>query len=98
LEPTYLSKCAGMQYPAKTLPAPAHTGYVAPVSMPQPVHGPVSHYPCPKPAYVQPAYKPVCAHPCAGNSWTGTILVLFILLVIVSRALPFYGEAKICRK
>jgi hypothetical protein len=88
-----------MQYPAKTLPAPASTGYAAPVPMPQPVHVPASHYPCPKPAYVQPvAYKPACAYPFAGNSWTGSILVLFILLVIVSRGLPYYGEAKICRK
>lgn len=92
-----------MHSPAKTLPAPASPGCASPVPLPMPIHGAHGHPGCPKPVFAQPAalYPPSCSHPVAGvksGSSTGTILVLFILLVIISRSIPFGASASICRK
>jgi len=96
LEPSCYPKYAGMSYPAKTPPVPASAGCVPPVPLPQPIEGPYGIGGCPKPAHAPyatwpawPVYK--------GRSTAGTILVLFILLVIISRGFPLAG-AKICRK
>lgn len=102
MEPSYSQKYAGMHPPAKTLPAPAPPSCVPPVPMPTPIGGPVGHHPCPKPVFTQPAAMPACPPAPAvkaKGTMAGTILVLFILLVIVSRYFPsLYGEAKICKK
>jgi len=100
LEPSCHPKYAGISYPAKTHPAPAAASQVHPVPLPQPIEGPVGYHGCPKPCYGPYGAKPHGYWPVAGykgKTPSGTILVLFILLVIISRSFPLAG-AKICRK
>lgn len=98
LEPSYSAKYTGMHAPAQTLPA---HGCVPPVPLPEPIavhHGCYPKQACAQPAMTLPAHAgpPCCPKKRAGSA--GTILVLFILLVIISRHFPYGGAAKVCKK
>lgn len=101
LESMYSNKPYMAPMPAKTLPAPAPApSYTQPIQCP-----PVYSKPCgckppvmTLPAQTMPAHPmPSCIMPVAARpSSTGTILVLFILLVIITRGA--YMQAKVCKK
>lgn len=90
MENMYPHYTAPISNPAP-LPAAQHPAHMMPYLEPQ-VNVYNVNYLKPAPAYVAPAFHHPVHHARPFATTTGVILVLFILLVIVSRASHFGGK------